>query len=196
MGMQQRPQLIPWESRSWAVLSGLSWNEARSLFFTDISHPPLPVTNYRLETAPGARTWHWIRQHVSAKGNAWSWNQLWAVNSQRSQQPGKPHHSPAGEVWTAQLAIFTTAAMRRQAGRKGGRLVSFIKMTEFSYFKKVDHQRCWGTLTKKDSSHPTSPYPQQIQVFQLDILTEKNEPHSLPQTIHKKIIYNPIMKTS
>ena len=34
----------------------VAWHEARSLFFTNISHPPLPVTNYRMETAPGART--------------------------------------------------------------------------------------------------------------------------------------------
>ena len=43
--------------------------------------------------------------------------------------------------------------MRR---KEGGRWVSFIKITEFSYFKKVDHRSCWPTL-KEVIPPPHSP---------------------------------------
>lgn len=36
----------------------VAWNEARSFIFHQHLPLPLPVTNYRMETAPGARTWH------------------------------------------------------------------------------------------------------------------------------------------
>ena len=157
-----------------------AWHEARSLFFINISHPPLPVTNYRMETAPGARTWHWIGSKFQWRAIPGAGTNCELPTANIPSSRGTLPRSCRGHLGV-QYAAFMTATMRR---KEGGRWVSFIKITEFS-FKKVDHQSCRPNLKEIRSSHlPTALANGNVWA---GYSYGRNEPHPLPQTIRKKL---------